>query len=176
MRSGDIILSTSNTFFGKAVVFLMNLCQKDVVVYSHVSIAKDEHTIIQAYQEIEERSFEEASSKWVRYKIIRKTDLSIEQRDKMVEMGMKLVGMKYGISRLIMQVFDNMLNTNWFTDTFTNKKSQICSSLVAWIYYVHCNKLRFNQVRWLSCEPDDIDDNFSQMPHEWILIEQKENR
>lgn len=72
LMSGDIILSTSNHWFGgKILLPIMKIFQKDPVIFTHSSIVKDENTIIEALIKIQETPINVGFKKWTRYKIIR---------------------------------------------------------------------------------------------------------
>lgn len=173
IKTGDIILSHTNNISGVGIVWFLNLIQKDPVKYSHVSIASSDSTILQARITIHEISFIEASKKWSNYSIYRRNDISDDVIDRMIWKGRKLVGMRYSYSRIVLQFFDGLFNTNKFTGSYSNNKNHICSSLIAWLYYTTFNKYLFNDVHWRSCEPDDIDDDIQTNSQLYTLVDQK---
>jgi len=75
----------------------------------------------------------------------------------MINSAEGLLGNPYSIIRIILQLLDQMFNTNYFTKRIKDPEQQVCSSLVAWCYDAVLG-VRFNGVNWASCEPDDIDD------------------
>ena len=60
----------------------------------------------------------------------------------------------------LLQLFDHLTHSNYFTKRLKDPTNQICSSLVAWIYYILFG-MRFNYKVWYSCDPDDVDDEVS---------------
>jgi hypothetical protein len=77
------------------------------------------------------------------------------------------IGTNYNYYRLALQLLDNIFATNWFTRHLRlTKDLNICSTYVAWVYDKALG-IRFNDVHWLSVEPDDIDDEYWKNSEDW---------
>jgi len=150
----------------------MRLFQKDPVVWGHVLIVKDENIAWEANYVLKETLLEEVFRKNRYYKIIRKVDITDDQRDIMRKTAPKLLGHPYGLGRIVLQFFDHVFHTNWFTKKADWKFLQVCSSYVAWIYWVSC-RYKFNGVEWASCDPDDIEDEQLTHPEIWEVLEER---
>ena len=83
----------------------------------------------------------------------------------------KLVGVGYSYHRLFLQTFDQIFNTNYFTNRLKGPSKQVCSRMAAWAYYASL-RIRFNGVSWRSCEPDDIEDHIEKNK-DWNIIAEK---
>lgn len=159
IKPGDIIITTDKkSWFSSAIIMGLSFFQKDTVEYSHVMMAIDDELCIEAVAKgITISRIEDRFKDFKRYKIIRHKDITEEQAKTIVGFSKKLIGLKYSILRIVLQVFDQILRTDFFTKLLKDPKEQVCSSLVGWCYgYVM--DVRFNDVDWRSCEPDDIDD------------------
>lgn len=168
----DIILINSGTRIGKAILFVLRLFQKDPIAFHHVILAVDDKLGIEAeVYGVSYCNLSEKLNKAKSYKVIRYKDLSEDKKEKIVMSVNKLVGVPYGYRRLILQLLDQMFFTNFFTRSLGDKKCQVCSSLVAWSYYVW-KRIKFNSVPWQSCEPDDIDDESLRTSDLWEIIKQ----
>jgi len=165
LKTGDIIFTSKESI----IVRFMRLFQKDPVFWGHVLIAKDNETAWEAGPVLRETDIKWKLLKESSWKIIRKKDLTEHQKEIMKKVAPKLLGQPYSISRIILQLLDHVFDTNGFTMIFGNKYSQVCSSYVAWIYWVAC-KHKFNGVEWQSCDPDDIEDDQINNPNLWEII------
>jgi len=173
IKKADIILiGGAENILAKAISVVLNFFQTDPVDYTHVLIAKNESEGIEAKWRVMNCSLGDKLSKAKRYKIIRLKSLTDDERDKIIKSIECLIGIKYSISRLLLQLLDQISDTNFFTKLNKSKENQICSSLVAWGYYVY-TKTKFNGVDWKSCEPDDIDDESQKNTDMWEIIEVK---
>lgn len=169
-KNGDIILTARNSF----IVQLMRRFQLDPVIYGHaLVIDADNKYALEAGWTIRatplEKVFETKGNKY--YKIVRYTELTDEQTRVMFKAMYSLMGKFYSFKRMLLQTLDHLFYTNRFTKLDKSKASQVCSSYVAWGYYVAC-ATKFNGVPWQSCDPDDIDDHTLTNPDKWLLLEE----
>jgi hypothetical protein len=51
------------------------------------------------------------------------------------------------------------------------KDENICSTYVTWAYY-KATGVRFNDIDWISTEPDDIDDEVINDPMMWTIVKE----
>lgn len=165
MKTGDIIFTSK----GSIIVKFMRLFQRDPVFWGHVLIVKDNETAWEASYSLQETNINEKLADEPSWKIIRNRDLAEDQKGVMRKTAPKLLGRPYGVFRIILQIFDHVFGTNWFTSRADSKYLQVCSSYVAWIYWVACG-YKFNGVKWQSCDPDDIEDDQLNNPHIWKVI------
>ncbi len=168
LETGDIIFSSKNNI----IVKFMRLFQKDPVFWGHVLIVKDNEIAWEANYILRERKIADVLKKNKNWKIIRHKYLIESQQKIMLKIAPKLLGRPYGIGRIFLQMFDHFFNTNWFTSKADWKFMQVCSSYVAWIYWVAC-RYKFNNVSWASCEPDDIEDDQLARPELWRVLNEK---
>lgn len=158
LKPADIIITTDEkSWFSSAILSVLRFFQSDPVEYQHAMLVVDDLTCIEANWEVEINLLMDRLGDFKRYKVIRHKDLTDEQREQIVEKARDLVGLRYSILRITLQLFDHLFNSNYFTKRIKDPDQQICSSLVAWCYSV-VTGIRFNGVHWASCEPDDIDD------------------
>jgi len=165
LQCGDIILVSKNSIIAK----FMNIFQNDPCIWGHVMLVKDENTAWEAYWTLRETDIHKRLMKTKHYKIIRNKNLTNEQKEKMKKFAIKLLGKPYGVLRIILQMFDHFFGTNWFTSKANSKYLQVCSSYVAWVYWCAC-KYKFNNVPWMSCDPDDIEDDQLKHPERWEVL------
>lgn len=168
LKPGDIILTSRKSI----IVKFMALFQKDPVRYGHAMIVRDVHSVYEAHFQIEVNPLIEVFKKRKYYTILRFKKLEPKHVIVMNRSLDKIVGEFYSVKRIGLQFLDHIFNTNWFSGLDTNTKSQVCSSLVAWAYYVAL-KYKFNNVSWKSADPDDIEDDFLVNPENWELIVEK---
>jgi len=166
-ETGDILLSSKRSIIAR----IMNLFQKDSVFWGHVLIAKDANIAWEASWFIRETPLE-TILQGHHYKIFRKKDLTEEQKEIMRREATKLLGCFFGMSRIFLQLLDQIFQTRWFTNLSGKEKSQVCSSYVAWIYDKACG-YKFNNVDWRSCDPDDIEDDSINFPDRWLSLGEK---
>jgi len=121
----------------------INIFQNDPCIWGHVMLVKDENTAWEAYWTLRETDIHKRLMKTKHYKIIRNKNL--------------------------IQMFDHFFGTNWFTSKANSKYLQVCSSYVAWVYWCAC-KYKFNNVPWMSCDPDDIEDDQLKHPERWEVL------
>ena len=171
IRTGDIILTSKES----VVVWFMNLFQKDPCFWGHVLVAKDDVKAWESYWTLRESDIEKAIKKRKYYKIIRKNDLTEEQKEEMREIAPDLLGYPYGVGRMFLQTLDHIFSTNWFTKLDDREYSQVCSSYGAWIFKKACD-YEFNGVPWQSCDPDDIEDDQQLYPEKWSIVSERNIR
>ena len=169
-KNGDIILTSRASF----IVRLMRCFQFDPVIYGHALVVDaDSSCALEVGWMIRatplEKVFKVKRHKC--YKIVRYTKLTEEQARIMLKVMYSLTGKLYSVKRIFLQMLDHLCFTNWFTKLDKSKASQVCSSYVAWGYYIAC-KIKFNGVDWKSADPDDIDDHTLANPDEWLLLEE----
>ncbi len=169
LKVGDIILTSKES----VIVRFMRFFQDDDIKYGHVAIVENPDMILEAGYKVRrvptEKWFKKKKNQ--KYKILRMTGVTETQSIAIVWHIGKLVGQWYSVKRIFLQIFDHVTNSNWFTKRDRNKKNQVCSSLVAWGYYVVL-KYKFNGVPWASCEPDDIDDDSEKKVDSYVIIKE----
>lgn len=167
LKTGDIIL-TSNK--GPIVFVMQMFSKKDKVNWGHVLVVNDTNSAYEATRfTIKEhilKKFFEDKKYWL---IIRKKDVTDSQRPIIKSKATELLGKFYGVWRLILMLFDNIFKTHRFSCGNTNENIQVCSSYAAWIYQYSIG-YKFNNVEWMSCDPDDIEDDFELNPDRWEII------
>jgi uncharacterized protein YycO len=171
LQRGDVILVYNRGFLSKAIRWVLNFFQKDGANYSHVAIAVSEKEVTEAlWNGIRKRTFEESIARAKGIKIIRRKGLDDFRRELLELRALSKIGTNYNYYRLLLQLLDNVFATNWFTRHLRlTKDLNICSTYVAWVYDKGLG-IRFNDVHWLSVEPDDIDDEFFKNPKDWEQI------
>ena len=158
LKPADIILTTDKkSLFSQAILSVLRFFQDDPVVYQHTMLVVDNNWCIEANWEVETSLVNERFADFKKYKIIRHRDLTDAQREEIVERAKSLLGLRYSVLRIVLQLFDHLFSSNYFTRRIKDPDQQICSSLVAWSYSKVIG-VKFNDVHWSSCEPDDIDD------------------
>ena len=168
LRTGDIILTSRKSMIAR----FMNWFQEDPCIWGHVLVVKDSETAWEAHWTLRESSIEKVLKKHKRYKILRKRDLTEEQKELMCESADELLGHIYGIGRIFSQTLDHIFHTNWFTSLDNREYVQVCSSYGAWMYHRSCG-YKFNGVSWQSCDPDDIEDDQLLYPGAWKIMGEK---
>jgi hypothetical protein len=164
-QTGDIIFTSKKSIIAR----FMSLFQSDPVYWGHVLVAKDNQIGWEASWKLRESNISDVLDNTGHCKIIRKKDLTEEQKEIMRQEAVKLLGLRYGVWRIVLQMFDHFFNTNWFTAHDESDTLQVCSSYTAWIYDKACG-YRFNNVNWESCEPDDIEDDQLSHPEIWEVL------
>jgi len=157
-KPADIIITTDKkSLLSAAILSVLNFFQSDEVRYQHAMLVVNDKLCIEALNKITFNYIETRIKDFKRYKVIRHSGLTDEQRLCIVDRAKSLRGLDYGYVRLGLQLFDQIFSTNWFTKRIKDPNYQICSSLVAWCYDVETG-VRFNGINWSAVEPDDIDD------------------
>jgi uncharacterized protein YycO len=161
LQCGDVILMQNKGFIGKLIRRVLDFFQKDEVSFSHVAIAVSENEVAEAlWSGIQRRTLEESVKKARCVKVIRFKNLDDHQKEWIELRAISKIGTNYNYYRLLLQLFDNIFHTNWFTRHLKlSKEWHICSTYVAWVY--KALGIYFNEAHWLSVEPDDIDDEAS---------------
>ena len=173
IQRADIILIHSNKgIFGPLIHFIMKTFQKDPVKFQHVLLAKDETIAIESKWKISYSSIEEVLAKVDSYKVIRCKCFTEDDKDRIFALAQKLEGLEYSILRISLQLLDHLFYTNFFSNLYTDNKSHVCSSFIAWVFYV-VKRMKFNCISWRSCDPDDIDDESIANPENWIIVAEK---
>lgn len=158
LKPADIIITMDKkSLFSRAILSVLRFFQEDDVDYQHSMMAISEEVCIEANWKVELNYFKDRVGDFRRYKVIRHNNLTDEQRELIVKRAKVLLGTRYSVLRILLQLLDNAFNTNYFTRRIKDPEQQICSSLIAWCYGVETG-IKFNGVNWSSCEPDDIDD------------------
>jgi len=168
LQTGDIIL----TSYGSIIVKFMRLFQKDKVNWGHCLVVKDSSTAWEAHWRLREYSLSKFFSNKSHWRIARKKDITEAQRAIMMKVSPQLIGRFYGIDRIFLQFLDHIFKTNKFSSIDESVYNQVCSSFVAWIYEIAC-RYKFNSVPWMSCDPDDIEDDWEKYPDRWEIIEEQ---
>jgi len=170
LKPADIIITADKrSLFSKVILVTLNFFQKDQVRYQHVMMAVDNEICIEALNKITFNISRERMKDFRRYKVIRHRDITDEQREAIVNRAKTLSGLDYGYIRLVLQLFDQFFQTNYFTKRIKDPNYQICSSLVAWSYYKETG-IKFNRFNWAACDPDDFEDHIEKNPNTWEVI------
>ena len=165
LRPGDIILTSRDSM----IVKFMRTFQSDPVKYGHALMVRNDRdayesrlltSIIPLKNIFEERKH---------YMVMRYMDLTDKDVEVMCKSMNSVIGTMYSFKRIVLQIFDHIFDTNYFTKLDRNKKSQVCSSLVAWAYYV-ATKIKFNGVEWPAVEPDDLHDHALKNTDKWQIV------
>ena len=149
----------------------MSYFQSDPIRYGHAVLVKDSLEVYEAKWFIKKTPLHKVLER-DHYIVYRYRDLKDRHVVVMNKALDKLVGNIYSFKRIFLQALDHIFYTNYFTKLDKNTKSQVCSSLVAWAYYV-ATRTKFNGVDWKSCDPDDIDDNGLAHKDKWLVIGEK---
>jgi hypothetical protein len=112
---------------------------------------------VEALMQVEINITRDRFEDFKRYKILRHKHLTDEQRQEIADKAKDMIGIKYSVLRITLQLFDQIFNTDYFSRRIKDPEQQICSSLVAWCYDV-VTGVRFCGKSWAAIEPDDIDD------------------
>ena len=170
LAPADIIITTDRkSWFSKTILAVLNFFQKDLVRYQHAILVINDEECIEALWKIKRNNIRDRLKDFKRYKIIRCKYIKEPTRRNIVKTACKLEGLHYGAGRIFLQLLDQVFHTNFFTGLLKAKKHQICSTVVSWAYYTRAG-IKFNNVDWKSCEPDDIDDESSENPEIWATI------
>jgi hypothetical protein len=157
-QAADIVITTdSKSWFSAIILSVLNFFQKDDVKYQHAMLVVDEAICIEANWEVEYSNIETRLVDFKRYKVLRHKELTEEQRAGIVEKATDLLGLRYSVARILLQLCDQLFNTNYFSKRIKDPEQQICSSLIAWCYGIETG-IEFNKLSWAAVEPDDIDD------------------
>jgi len=158
LKPADIIITTDkSSLFSTAILTVLNFFQKDRVRYQHAILVVDDKECIEARWKVKYSVIEDRLKDFKRYKILRYEGLTEDQGKRIVDKAKSLLGIRYSVLRITLQLFDQVFSTNYFTRRIKDPHQQICSSLVAWCYDVETG-IRFNHTNWSAVEPDDIDD------------------
>lgn len=171
----DIILLETGSWIGRTILWVLRFFQSDPIRFNHcVLAANNKFGIEAATSGLKYCVLNEKLKRAKDYKVVRHRNLTDLQRENIVKTARSLVGLPYGFKRLILQFFDQLFCTNFFTKLIKDKQCQVCSSIIAWAYYVRC-RIKFNDVGWSSADPDDFDDEFARNPGTWRIIREKIN-
>jgi len=172
-EAADILLTASRTKIGRIILWTLKIFQSDPVFFNHcILVANNRFGIEAATHGLQYCDLKEKIETSVAYKLIRCKCITDAKKENIVKSTKKLIGLPYGFKRLGLQLLDQVFSTNFFTRKIGDNRCQVCSSLIAWIYYVQC-RIRFNGVDWQSCEPDDVDDEVIKNPDMWEVIAEK---
>ena len=167
LEPGDIILCVSHNIVGRIILWFMSLCQKDPVHYSHVAMAIADNYIIQAKLKIEEVKFNESNYK--SYKVLRYKHFNPDLIQKVTILSRYVINRNYGVKRFLAHFLDEMFRINFFTTKLKCAEEQICSSLIAWIYYEILG-LKINSLEWTEVDPDDFEDHYLKNKDDWEIV------
>jgi hypothetical protein len=156
-QPGDVVLVRSKSPLAAIISYVGNKCDDDIVYYTHAAMVYDEDTVFQIMWDVEKTPLLKFFQAHPDYRIIRYRDLTVEQLAAIRKEADKLLKTKYSVYRLFACLFDQVCGTRWFTREIDSERRQVCSSLIAYVYYTATGK-EFNGIEWNSCTPDDIDD------------------
>ena len=168
LKPGDIILTSRDSM----IVKFMSLFQNDPVKWGHALVVRDANSAFEASFLIRVVSLNDILKKRKHYIIIRHKKWTEEHTKVINKVLGKLVGELYSFRRIFLQVFDHIFGTNWFSRLDKSSASQVCSTLVAYGYYV-AMRYKFNDVSWRACDPDDIDDDYKLNRNNWEFVAEK---
>jgi len=168
LKTGDVILCANKSI----IVWFMKKFQDDPVHWGHCLIVKDKDVAWEAFWTIREYSLSKFFKNKVYWRIARKKDISEDNRANMLMIVPPLLGRFYGLRRILLQALDHIFKTNRFSSSYKNVYDQVCSSFCSWIYETSCG-YRFNDVPWMSCDPDDIEDDWEKNPDSWEILEER---
>lgn len=163
----DIILVHRDHWFNNSIALALRIFQRDKVNFSHVILSCGGCRAIElggfpgCVREIDINS---SLSKYDSYLVIRRSGISYDEKIRIVKKASKCLGKSYNHIRIIAQLLDQIFRTNRFTKITGHSRKHICSSFVAWAYYVVCRVI-FNGIKWYSVEPDDIEDEVENNTH-----------
>jgi len=168
-QTGDIILSSKDSI----IVKMLRWVSKDEVNWGHCLLVKDKNTAFEASWKLQEVSLEDVFNRkrTHKYRVIRYNKLTDRQKKVLIKSCGSLVGLNYSIKRIFLMAIDEIFRTS-LSKRIKDKKMQVCSSYVAWAYYVAC-KTKFNGVSWLDCDPDDIEDHYLENSSDWMIVKEK---
>lgn len=168
LETGDIIFTNKDSMIAKFMAHF----QSDPVFWGHIMVAKNDTILYEPTNPLTTTTTEQLEKTKKHYKIVRYKHITDEDKEKIQKFLDKLVGAKYSFRRLILQAFDHIFHTNWFSNGLHSPDNQVCSSMAAWAYYASM-KIKFNGVSWRSCEPDDIEDHIEKNSNDWMIIAKK---
>jgi len=167
LDTGDIIFTSKDSL----IVKFMDLFQKDPVRWGHCLLVKNSSSAFEAKNSVRLVSLSEVfkRKRSKKYKIIRYKKLTNKDKSILIEACNTVVGKPYSWKRIFLQFLDHIFFTNKFSRMDKSFRNQVCSSLVAWSYSFV--EIKFNNIDWFSCEPDDIDDHYINNMEGWKLLE-----
>lgn len=172
-ETADILLTASKTRIGKIIVWILRIFQSDPVFFNHcILVANNKFGIEAEMTGVKYCNLQKKMDLAKAYKLIRCKSITNAKKESIVKSVNKLIGISYGFKRLFLQLLDQIFFTDFFTRSLGDNRCQVCSSIIAWAYYVRC-RIKFNGVGWKSCEPDDIDDETLLNPDMWEIIAEK---
>lgn len=165
LKPMDIILTGHNS----PVYLFMKFIQRDPVRFSHAMIVIDSQNVIESnIPKIRITPIEDAI-KNKNFIVLRYNNLTDKHIKVMTKSVMSLLGLRYSYYRICLMALDQILGIRYFSKKVDNKQHQVCSTFVAWCYYV-ATKIQFNGKHWSECDPDDIDDHIKQESKQYLVI------
>ena len=168
LETGDVILCSRNS----TIVWFMNKFQNDPVYWGHCLVVEDKDKAWEAHWTFRSYSLSKFFKNKSYWKIARKRDMNEEQRKVMQRVAPPLMGKVYGFWRIALQILDHIFRNNKFSGSNENIYLEVCSSFVAWIFE-ESTGYKFNGVEWMSCDPDDIDDDWGKHPDRWSILAER---
>jgi len=163
-KQGDIILVGFNKKFAK----IMRFFQSDPVDWGHAVIVGKNNKVYSLEIKMEIEDIDKYLKSQGKYKVFRYNKMIDDKRDFMMRVLKRFEDIDYGWKRLFLFFLDNLFGTRYFTKICKDKKSQVCSSFISWLYY-SAFKIKFNGLDWSSCDPDDLDDHCSR-DEDWTIV------
>ena len=167
LNPGDIILTSRDSL----IVKFMRIFQSDPIKYGHALVVRNDRDAYESLKSVAIIPLTKIFKKRKHYAVLRYKHLTYKNAIVMNKELNKLVGNTYSYKRILLQIFDHVFDTNYFTKLMKDPRNQVCSSLVAWAYYV-ATGIRFNGVDWKACDPDDLHDHVLSSSDEWEIIEE----
>lgn len=164
LKPGDIVLVGKDKFFAG----LMNILQEDEVEWGHTAIVGPDNTIYSLETKMTLIDIDTYLAKKKYYEIHRYKFMTPEKQRYMVKAMRRFEKLSYGWSRLFLFLLNHIFRTKTFTNLSSDKRVQVCSSFVSWLYY-SAFKIKFNGQVWNNVDPDDIDDHCSNA-QDWFLV------
>jgi hypothetical protein len=165
---GDVVLVHKPSPISRLILGVMAAFQDDPVRFSHCLLVVQDDVCVEAGTTVRLCSLGETLGKSLRWKAMRATLGSAQDRANLARYALTHEGETYGYWRLFMQFLDHVFRTRRFTEA-DKLDHPICSSLIAEAYWLQFNE-RVNGKEWEDVDPDDFDDDVMR----WTLIAEKD--
>jgi hypothetical protein len=159
---------------GKPFTTIMGFFQDVLVEWGHAAIVGPNNTVYSLETKMQFMDLDVYLLKKKQYEIHRFNFMTPEKREHMIKVMRRFNDLSYGWTRLLLFLLNHVFGRKVFTSLNKNKLVQVCSSFVAWLYYVEF-KIKFNGQEWHIVDPDGIDDHCSNST-EWTLVKRVTER
>lgn len=170
-RSGDIFLTSSTSLVSRLIKIVLWKF-KDPAPYSHIAGYVGNNKVIEAlFSGVTLSLVDKLLRDKDDFMVVRMKGVSDDDRKRMADLARYREGVKYGFVKVgVLQLFDQITHTNFFTKNFSVTNRPYCSELWAGIYEDVLD-YRINDVDPVSCEPDDWQDEVLKNPDKWERID-----